>query len=134
MRIRAVVFDCFGVLYTTPTVRNTELFSYCEVLKKQGYRLGVLSNTTIRTRDSLFTDADRQLFDEIMVSEATGVMKPAPDAYWCISQYLLLDPTEIVFVDDSSDNVQGALAIGMKAIRFTTTDETRMQLKEMLNA
>lgn len=134
MRIRAVVFDCFGVLYTTPAVRNTKLFLYCKALKEQGYRLAVLSNATIHTRDSLFTDEDRQLFDEIMVSEATGLIKPDPDAYWRMSHYLLLDPAEILFIDDSSDNVQGALAIGMKALQFTATDETIMRIEEVLNA
>lgn len=135
MNKQAVIFDCFGVLYTgAPLVRQAELFACAAQLKARGVKVAVLSNCSVRMLAQLFDAADRQLFDEIACSEAIGVAKPQPAAYEHICERLLLDPSAVVMVDDSADNCQAAQALGMATVQHTSPAATIAALKELLDA
>ena len=43
-----------------------------------------------------------------------------------------LDPAECVFVDDHPANIEGARAVGLSAILFTSSDDCRRQLDGLL--
>jgi HAD superfamily hydrolase (TIGR01509 family) len=63
------------------------------------------------------------------VSYELKILKPAPAFYEAVIGDLQLRPDEIIFVDDTADNVAGANAAGMTGILFTNAVILRDQLR-----
>lgn len=111
---------------------NEPLLAYIRRLKQGGYRLGLLSN---------FGDGARRLwreeypfidyFEGVVISAEVGLMKPDPRIYYLAAESLAVEPAEALFVDDFSENVTGARAVGMRAIHFT---EPEVVLRELAAA
>ncbi len=84
--------------------------------------------------DEFFTPFRAQeaaLFDrfrDIVVSGAERLMKPHAPIYQLALTRFGLAPHEALFVDDRQDNVDGALAVGMHAVRFTDAATLRADL------
>ena len=68
-------------------------------------------------------------FRGIIVSGAEKMLKPDPAIYYLALDRFGLKPGEALFVDDRKINVEGALAIGMKAHLFTGADDLRHRLQ-----
>jgi putative hydrolase of the HAD superfamily len=67
-------------------------------------------------------------FDHLLFSCDFRAGKPDPG---CFSQALArlgAPAEEVILVDDREDNVRSALAMGMRAIRFTSPDQARTAL------
>lgn len=71
-----------------------------------------------------------QRFDGVIVSGDEKLLKPDPAIYWKLIDRYDLQPKSCVFIDDRQDNVDGAKSIGMDAVRFTTPERLRADLKE----
>lgn len=59
-------------------------------------------------------------FDRCLFAWRLGIGKPEPEAFGLVSTELGVEPQQVLFFDDSQDNVDGALAAGWQAHRFTT--------------
>jgi putative hydrolase of the HAD superfamily len=59
-------------------------------------------------------------FDQVCCSWRIGAAKPEPEAFARVTELLDRAPSEVVFFDDSEDNVTAAAAFGWQAHRFTT--------------
>ena len=68
-------------------------------------------------------------FRGIIVSGAEKMLKPDPAIYYLALDRFGLKPGQALFVDDRKINVEGALAIGMKAHLFTGADDLRHRLQ-----
>lgn len=72
-----------------------------------------------------------KLFRATVISCRVAKVKPEPDIF----DYLLtahdLSAQETVFIDDMKDNVQAALALGMKAIWFQNAGQCRRELRAL---
>ncbi|MCB9593826.1 MAG: HAD family phosphatase [Sandaracinaceae bacterium] len=62
------------------------------------------------------------------VSCETGLRKPALEAYANAARTLGVPPERCVFVDDRQKNVDGAVAVGMRGIRFESAAQLRRDL------
>ncbi len=95
------------------------------------YRIGLLSNAPDRL--GIWLDEEwgiKDLFDSIIYSAKVGVAKPDPSIFHLSLEQLGLTPTEALFIDDFSPNIDAALALGMQAIRFTNTKTLREELRQ----
>ena len=101
-------------------VLDTELVSY--IRRMQGcYKTALLSNAYAEFAEILYTKFGLDdCFDVTIISGLVGMMKPDPAIYRLALERLQVAPHEAVFVDDMPENVEGAVAVGMHAIRFTT--------------
>lgn len=70
-------------------------------------------------------------FRDIVVSGDERLLKPDAAIYRVLLQRNGLDAASCVFIDDSVKNVEGAEAVGMKAIHFTTPAALRGELVGM---
>jgi 2-haloacid dehalogenase len=70
-------------------------------------------------------------FDGIVVSGDERVIKPDPAIYRLLLDRYALAAQDCVFVDDSRANVEGALAVGMQAIHFTSPEAMIRDLQAM---
>ena len=124
--------------FMTEKIRNKEAVLYdgaletLQYLKDKGYHLYILSNygawTYAKTKDQslgFLKDVDGALF-----SFEVKQIKPEPEIYHSLLERFHLRAEECVFLDDRQNNVDGAIACGISAIRFTGYEDARQKLKE----
>ncbi len=71
------------------------------------------------------------LFEGIVVSGAERINKPDARLYRILLDRYGLDPEECVFLDDNQANVDAAIALGIRALRFISVDDVRPKLKAL---
>lgn len=96
-------------------------FDLVERLHAAGHRLGILSNTNpVHWR--FLTDGRFPLlnshFEQYVTSFAAGSMKPDRRIYDQAIHQAGVPAEEIFFVDDRVENVDGARAVGIDAVRY----------------
>jgi putative hydrolase of the HAD superfamily len=81
--------------------------------------VALLSNASSRLVDDLRQAGVADRFDTIVGSAALGRCKPDAVAFLAAADRLGVPPAQCLMVDDLADNVDGARAAGMQAVRFT---------------
>jgi putative hydrolase of the HAD superfamily len=113
-------------------VTNVELeqrmFDAVAKARAAGVRVGMLSNSWGNTDYGALVD----LFDGVVISGAEGMRKPDARIYRLAAERVGAEPSECVFVDDVTRNVDGAIAVGMQAIHHTDPDVTIPELESLL--
>lgn len=110
---------------------NPDVISLVRSLRPR-YRTGVVSNTTDGLEPRLrleFGIAD--LFDVLVGSGDLGVAKPHPEIYLHTARRLGLPPDTCVFIDDVQRHVDGALAVGMKGLRYASFPQLLNDLRSL---
>jgi len=64
------------------------------------------------------------------LSFEVGVMKPNAAIYLAAAENVQTPPPQCLFIDDLQANVDGARAVGMRAIRFEDAEELTRRLKD----
>ena len=93
----------------------------------------VFSNTNLehhRIFAPRFADLLRP-FRKVFVSNELGKSKPAPEAFHAVAQAMDVAPENILFFDDSRENVAGALAIGMQAVHVASVADVERALASL---
>lgn len=98
------------------------------------FRTGLLSNAWSDGRKNVeknyrFLD----IFDVAVFSAEVKLAKPDPKIYELALAKLAVNAEEAVFVDDVSDNIEAARAVGMHGIQFKTVNQVLSELKALLN-
>jgi putative hydrolase of the HAD superfamily len=94
---------------------------------RQSFRLFLLSNTNEihkrafdQTLDQVMgLEAFKELFEETYYSHLIRCRKPEAMVYRMILKTHGLDPRRTLFIDDNSQNVDGANAVGIRGIHLT---------------
>ena len=71
-----------------------------------------------------------EVFGTLVVSGEEGVMKPDARIFHILFQRAGIAPEDCVFIDDGLHNVEGARAVGMDGIHFTTPQALEIALTE----
>ena len=100
---------------------NVELAAYFQSLRPI-YQTALLSNSCVGARER---EQKRYHFDElcdsIIYSHEVGISKPNQRIYALTCEWLGLQPTEVIFLDDSPAAVEAACTFGMHGILFKDT-------------
>lgn len=129
--IKAVVFDCFGVLEQR-LIPNRELLDYIGSELKPKYKLGILSNVMAGFIYLILPKDDMKLFDDVVLSYKTGFAKPNPAIYQLSLKNLEVKASEAVFIDDQEAFCEGARGIGMQAIYYQNFEQMKTDLQKIL--
>jgi len=111
---------------------DSQLVDFIRALKEE-YTVGMITNAWPNIRHMLtavWGVADA--FEKIIVSAEEGLVKPDPAIYKLALAALDIAPADAVFVDDFIENVDGARAVGMRAVHFTGREDAIRQLGSML--
>lgn len=73
-------------------------------------------------------------FDHLIISSEVKLLKPDPLMYQLALERAGCKPKEAVFIDDRPINVEGAEALGIKGILFTSKAQTITDLSRVLKA
>jgi len=68
-------------------------------------------------------------FDPMLFSFQLGVLKPSPDAFAMALARLEVLADQVLFIDDTLANVEGARAAGIEAVHFTSAAALRPELE-----
>lgn len=102
---------------------NDSMIQFVKEIRSKIYKLSMISNMTEDTLACIRTTFNwLDLFDELIFSCEFGTNKPDKKIYQVCLDKLKLPPKECLFVDDSAENIEGALAVGMNTIHFKSID------------
>jgi HAD superfamily hydrolase (TIGR01509 family) len=107
---------------------NEELADWFAGLRPR-YRTGILSNSFVGAREreqKLYGFED--MCDVLMYSHEVGWAKPDARIYHAVCQQLGVAPAEAVLLDDLPANVDGARAVGMRAVTYVDTAQAIAEL------
>lgn len=99
-------------------------------LDKAGYRMFALSDNVREIVAHLQAKYDFwRYFEGAVISAELGALKPSPEIFaYLLNEYELV-PEETVFLDDMQHNVDGAAAMGLRALRFSNAARAEQDLK-----
>jgi epoxide hydrolase-like predicted phosphatase len=112
---------------------NRELTSFIECLRPR-YKTAILSNA--------WPDAPKKiqeryhfdnLMDTILYSCEVGVAKPETSIYHLACQRLGVRPEEVVFIDDTLRNVEGAQCLGIRSVLFHNNTQAIAEVQAYLD-
>ena len=107
---------------------------WVQELKSRGYKVYLLSNYPRST----FAVHEKKHFDFApyvdgkVISGFERISKPDPAIYKLLFNRYTLEPGECVFLDDRQVNIDAALAEGMNAILFTSYEDAKGKLEEII--
>jgi len=111
------------------TTHNPAMVAWQKKLHEQGMLTAILSNMG----DTVLASIEREFkwlhrFDVLVWSFQLGMVKPDPAIYRHLLKKLGTQPEETLFLDDKAENTDGAKALGIKAIQFSTVEKLREDL------
>lgn len=110
---------------------NESMIQFITESRSKVHKLAIISNMTRDTLAFMKRHYDwLELFDVLSFSCKVGKNKPDREIYEACLEKLNICPNECLFVDDSTENVKGAMESGMHAIRFKTFPEFILELDE----
>ncbi|MEV4469522.1 HAD family phosphatase [Nonomuraea sp. NPDC049504] len=93
-----------------------------------GRDVALLSNAPVCVGDGLDQLPWIAAIGHRYYSGRMGLVKPDKEIYDALARGLDADPSDIVFVDDREENVEGALRAGLRAVHFTDAAALRASL------
>lgn len=102
---------------------------------RTGRRTGLLSNAWLGTRANITKHwgSLEPYFDEIVFSAEIKMRKPEPEIFNYLLQRLDARPEEAIFVDDYSENIKSAQALGLRAVQFCSYEQAKQDVLAGLN-
>ncbi len=132
---RSDIDHCLKVFYTGP---SEEKGAYLRELKERGYKIYMLSNNNPVMMRICAEDFDKAgisldgFFDKLFISCWMKLLKPGAAIFEKTIEEIGLKPEEILFIDDSQRNVDGANACGIRAKLFVQGEELRETIEPEL--
>ena len=112
--------------YWKSTYQNLELFPKVREalnnIKQKGIKIAIVSNmvTEIQLEKIHYLNISK-LIDVLVTSEEVGIEKPHPSIFWSALFKLNLLAKEVIVVgDDPMSDIEGAKALGIKAVQIIT--------------
>ena len=116
------------------TVINDSMIEFVKESRSKIHKLAIISNMT---RDTLAFIRGHfnwlELFDELIFSCDIGINKPDKRIYEACLTTLNLPSHECLFVDDSADNIRGAVEVGINTIHFKSFPEFLQELDKIFS-
>lgn len=99
-------------------------------IKSRGYKTAMLTNN-VREWMLIFNKKFKldEYFDIIVNSADLRIRKPEPGIYQEVMQKLSVREDQLIFIDDSVVNIEGARSLGIKSILFDSFGNFKSQLK-----
>lgn len=111
--------------------KNKQLLDLVKDLKKN-YKIGMISNVNKTFMQEFLTPSESDLFDDMVLSGEVNIVKPDRRIYLLAAERLDVETSACLMVDDRQINCDGAVATGMQAILYTSFNDFKPKLKQVL--
>ena len=121
------------LLFERASTVDPDVIAVAEDLKRHGFRLAILANESQAGMDvKIKKHRLADLFERVYCSASVGVAKPDEAIFRFVLHDLAVPPDEVIAIDDRSENIAAAMAVGMHAIRYQNPAELRADLERTL--
>lgn len=107
---------------------DTEIYALIEQLKKNGMRVGLLSNINDRYTKLIRDFGFYEPFEPCLLSCEIGLEKPNPKVYELLLKTMDVAAPDVIFIDDKEENVDAAKKMGIDAILFKSEPQLKGEL------
>jgi len=97
-------------------------------LKRNGYKVGLLSNNTLEAITNFRNQGFYDLFDTVVVSAMVGYIKPDPEIFKLFINNLDVKAEELTFIDDSMNSLKSAKEVGFHPIHYISFEKLLVDL------
>lgn len=105
-----------------------EVIELIKKLKKH-YSIILFTNNFSHNVEKYFEKLQiTDLFDEVIISSEHKVKKPNPDFFQILLDKINLKSSEVIFIDDSQENVDAGNSLGIKSLLFTNAQKLKQDL------
>lgn len=127
-----VAENLLGRAFTEALKSHAPVLELIKELGSNGVKLAVLSNTIEPHAKALRDAGLYDGFDYLFLSHEVGMRKPGAAIYQHVLAELGVNPEAAIFVDDDTENVEAAEALGIKGVVFTDTDKATAELRSLV--
>lgn len=115
--------NCVFYAYAIPLLK---------LLRKKGYKVALLSNTTYVSGSKILKSSLRKHIDKFFFSYDIGCIKPDPKCFKKILSYFKVKPKETLMIGNTyEDDYLAAKKVGLNAIHFKNGRQVQRELKKM---
>ena len=108
---------------------NYDIIELLELLKEEGYKIGVCSNAIEKTVENCIGQLGiEQWLDITLSSWDVENNKPHPEIYWKAMSKMGVYPDETVIIEDSPTGLTAAYRSGANVVRVDSPDDTNISL------
>ena len=111
---------------------DEDIMSYLQRIKDK-YKLCIFTSGTIQNASELKHRLD-EIFKKVYSAEIIGLSKKFPESYEFIAKDLGCTPDEILYYDDSEENIRAAKDAKINAVLFKDFDKLRQDLRKYLSS
>ena len=105
------------------------MIAWQKQLKELGMKTAILSNMGDAVCESITRSFDWiENFDLCVWSYQLGIAKPAAEIFLHTLHQLHVAPENALFLDDKSENIAAARAVGMLALQFSSVAQLRADM------
>lgn len=100
---------------------------------KTQYKIVALTNTNI-IHNEVWTHKYAEIlkhFEKVFSSHEIKLRKPEKQSYQLVLDYLQLQASQIVFLDDNIENIQAAQQLGIQSILVNTQQQMKINLQQL---
>lgn len=129
-KYKDLVIDFMHNFYKYRYVQD-EVLEIIKKLKKQGYKIYMLSNTNEVSYEKVIKDIE-YLFDGVVLSYQVHMIKPHEGIYKYLINKYNINEEESLFIDDREDNIKTANSLGIKgrSVKPDNVEDIKLVLKE----
>ncbi len=109
---------------------NIKMIELAKAIKGSGKKIFILSNN-FRERTNFYNNSFHFLHEipeKVYYSWQTGFLKSDSRAYRLVLDENNLTPNQVVFFDDSKENVEIARSVGIQGYIFSDVEDTKLKL------
>jgi HAD superfamily hydrolase (TIGR01662 family) len=107
------------------------LFPLLKKLKKEGYKIALLSNTDVYLGEKMKKCKLNKYFDKFFFSYDLKSIKPNPKNFKVILKHFKIKPSDALMIGDTfQDDVVPAKKLGLKAIHFKNGNQILKELRK----
>ena len=105
-------------MWERPILAIDGMYELIKELKSNGYKVFLLSNTSVRQHEYWPRIPGSELFDGKLISSDVRLVKPQPEIYYLFCETFHVPAEECFFIDDSPQNIEGAFEAGIQGFIF----------------
>ncbi|HLC70014.1 MAG TPA: HAD-IA family hydrolase [Patescibacteria group bacterium] len=110
---------------------NHPMFSLVELIKKRGFKVGLLSNMSSLGALEIRSHGVEKIFEVVFFSVEEQLMKPDPRVYQSFAKRLGVEPNELIFIDDSAKSLESAPEVGYTPVLYEDMPSLLNRLVEL---
>lgn len=105
---------------------------YCEKLRSEGYVVGILSNMSEVSAGAISKAGGYDGFSPLVISSEVGASKPDKMIYDIAVDRSMVEPHEILYIDDHESNLRYPQSIGMVTVLADSEGQVISDVESLL--